>query len=503
MKRIVLSVAACIALTALPARSAELADLKAKYDAAKVQLEAAAEKQKAEKLTAYGTLLASIMTQLKQKGDLDGYLAAEKEKKRFDAEKTTPEKPEGEYAAKAVEVYKASIAKVDADQAARMMALQRAYIAQLEPLIKTLMQADKIDAAKKVKEELDRVKFELAEMEVATTKAEPPKPTEPAEKGEEEKPEVRTAAVTSLLLSAKDAAEKGYKLLGSWPTDNTGGLATDGQRTRGTLYLFVQKGVSGQPITDVILYNAQAGNSPATGTPKGYDSLGYWDVQSSVDSFGTANQWNISLCVKKERGRKPVLDVLLNADAGAQKKGYASKGSFNGLTLWVKYAKGGGGAAPERIEPDADEDESAAAPEKSLHTPGRKLVPKDAQKFNGHHYLVIQEKATWPEARDACERKGGHLAVIKNARVNDFLGKMVGGRRVWIGLTDEKAKGKFTWVDGSEPAFTSWYQGEPDLVGDGGKKRYVDFVLWEGAPAWAARVENIGWNAGYVCEWDY
>ena len=164
---------ACLLIShATPAQTVDWTSAKAKYEAAKVQIETVLEKQKEENLAAYGNLLGSILAQLKQKGDLDAYVAVEKEQKRFDAEKSMPEKPEGEYVVKAVDAYRTAVAKLDAEKTAKMAAVQKAYVAQLDPLIRQLMQADKIEDAKRVKEELERVKFELAEVEAAAPKVE-------------------------------------------------------------------------------------------------------------------------------------------------------------------------------------------------------------------------------------------------------------------------------------------------------------------------------------------
>ncbi|MFH1028829.1 MAG: lectin-like protein, partial [Pseudomonadota bacterium] len=59
----------------------------------------------------------------------------------------------------------------------------------------------------------------------------------------------------------------------------------------------------------------------------------------------------------------------------------------------------------------------------------------------GHRYLLIPKFVQWTEAKELCERFGGHLATITSREENDFLSTFFpfGGSWFWIGLevTDE------------------------------------------------------------------
>jgi serine/threonine protein kinase len=72
---------------------------------------------------------------------------------------------------------------------------------------------------------------------------------------------------------------------------------------------------------------------------------------------------------------------------------------------------------------------------------------KLASVFQGHHYLFIPQSSSWLEAKEICEKVGGHLATIKGANVMAFVKSM---RNLWfdawIGLSLDD--GKLSWVTG-------------------------------------------------------
>lgn len=135
--------------------------------------------------------------------------------------------------------------------------------------------------------------------------------------------------------------------------------------------------------------------------------------------------------------------------------------------------------------------------------PSRRLmIPKEAVKFNGHHYLFVGEKKTWHEAKKACEAMGGHLVTISGEAENKFLASITGGHRVWIGMYRDKSKTiTMVWVDGTPLKFTAWFRGEPNNLG--GVEDYVDYLVWQGNPIWCDRADSFDLIGGYVCEWDY
>lgn len=124
-------------------------------------------------------------------------------------------------------------------------------------------------------------------------------------------------------------------------------------------------------------------------------------------------------------------------------------------------------------------------------------MPQGAQVFSGHHYLMVLNNLPWHQAKEACEKAGGHLAIITSKEENDFVENMAGRQAVWLGLTDEKTAGDWRWVDGSRVTFAHWASGEPN---NPGVEHYVGFYGkaggWNDFPATFAEI------TGYICEWD-
>lgn len=145
------------------------------------------------------------------------------------------------------------------------------------------------------------------------------------------------ARLVSVSVTRQKDPPPGHQLRARWTTDGGGGRTTDGVTASGTLefFLHVRSSRSGPPITDVILYSAGPGQTAAVGQPAGYASIGHWDVRGSTDANGTSNAWNVSLCVARGRGT-PVRDLQLGEDASWGKKGYVSRGQFDGKTLWIR-----------------------------------------------------------------------------------------------------------------------------------------------------------------------
>jgi hypothetical protein len=119
-------------------------------------------------------------------------------------------------------------------------------------------------------------------------------------------------------------------------------------------------------------------------------------------------------------------------------------------------------------------------------------APADAAVFEGHHYKLIEEEASWVQAKARCMELGGHLATVHDAKENDFLQGLCNGQRAWLGASDELEEGKWIWVDGKEMDYANWRAGpEPD------SNRNFLVMTQDG---WADR--NPGRSHWYLCEWD-
>lgn len=82
----------------------------------------------------------------------------------------------------------------------------------------------------------------------------------------------------------------------------------------------------------------------------------------------------------------------------------------------------------------------------------------------GSAYRMIPRRLTWQDARDACARTGGRLALVENESVRDFITSRFSGQ-YWIGATDLEREGTFVWVDGTPAKYKDFADGEPDNLG--------------------------------------
>jgi hypothetical protein len=55
--------------------------------------------------------------------------------------------------------------------------------------------------------------------------------------------------------------------------------------------------------------------------------------------------------------------------------------------------------------------------------------------FEAHCYLLVVSGATWADAENDCNRKGGHLASVHSFDENTFIFSLYSGG-LWIGATD-------------------------------------------------------------------
>lgn len=101
---------------------------------------------------------------------------------------------------------------------------------------------------------------------------------------------------------------------------------------------------------------------------------------------------------------------------------------------------------------------------------------------NGNEYYLLAPN-TWTASEAEAESLGGTLAVIRNAREQEWIFSTFGAygsvpsRMLWIGLRRERQGGPFAWVTGAPVTFTNWSRGEPDNCG--GNESYVH--IWSNA----------------------
>ena len=79
------------------------------------------------------------------------------------------------------------------------------------------------------------------------------------------------------------------------------------------------------------------------------------------------------------------------------------------------------------------------------------------------------------------ESLGGYLSIIENNDENAYLYdymKKQGYDNAYFGLTDSKNEGEWLTVNGEQPKFTNWSDGEPN--NEGGNENYAMFYqFWK------------------------
>ncbi len=127
-------------------------------------------------------------------------------------------------------------------------------------------------------------------------------------------------------------------------------------------------------------------------------------------------------------------------------------------------------------------------------------VPADAKFFNGKWYRVYLEKVPWNRAVEKCRALGGQLVTVPDAPTWAFVRGLCGDASLWLGATDEKAEGVWTWVDGANVGFTAWRSAQPD------NSRAVENYLSTYKGEWNDTPRNGEFMAnqfvvGFICEW--
>jgi hypothetical protein len=133
----------------------------------------------------------------------------------------------------------------------------------------------------------------------------------------------------------------------------------------------------------------------------------------------------------------------------------------------------------------------------------------DGQKkvYKNHTYAVYGNASSWEDAKERCEKMGGHLVTITSKGENTFaynLVKDAGYEGAAIGLynagTYENQKWK--WVTGEKVSYTNWQVGQPS-GSYGGTENYGEFYQTDRSDGWNDGRDIQEYMNAYVCEWDY
>lgn len=444
----------------LAGKTNDLESLKTKYEAARREIRAAALKREENVLQHYGVALDDLMGGLKQEGDLNAYLVVEDERKRFTAEGTVPTSAVPALAG-TIEVYRNELRSAEGERERQNAILLKKYEAALGDLIKQLMRAGKIDEAKAVKEEQDKVGFELAASDADASMTASGRNADSSPMVQEETwiSADATYTVSSIYHAGTFTATPFASLLTGQGASH-GPFAFHTAEGDGDPHIVIDLGTL-KTVTKVCIWNR-------SNAPERAKSLALW--VSSSPSFDRKPVWKAD----------KVQDDWTVSLQRPTKVRYIKLGLLDGGILHLKLVKVFGMESP-----------STAA------TTSKKLIPKEATAFRGHHYLYVTAKLGWHDAKKTCEELGGHLVTIASVAENEFVSDLVDNALVWLGFTDEAQPNTWVWVTGEPASYTSWSANEPNH--DGTQRNYALYRNHNSSD-WYNWSDDC--ELGYVCEWD-
>jgi len=78
------------------------------------------------------------------------------------------------------------------------------------------------------------------------------------------------------------------------------------------------------------------------------------------------------------------------------------------------------------------------------------------------HWYALTTVGSWSEAEARAELWGGHLATVRSAAEDVWLGQTFAGRDLFIGYHDSAQEGTFEWTSGEALGYEGWRPGQPD-----------------------------------------
>lgn len=115
------------------------------------------------------------------------------------------------------------------------------------------------------------------------------------------------------------------------------------------------------------------------------------------------------------------------------------------------------------------------------------------EEFKGQCYFWSQEKLFWGAAEMKCRKLGGHLASVTSQDAHNFLHLHDNTpNSIWVGGTDQRDEGNWTWTDCSPWNYTKWGIREGSQQPDNSSYRDGDgenCLLFHGKNA-----NNTDWN---------
>lgn len=120
--------------------------------------------------------------------------------------------------------------------------------------------------------------------------------------------------------------------------------------------------------------------------------------------------------------------------------------------------------------------------------------------FDGICFYISNDLASsWNSAEDDCRKRGGHLAVPTNSKINDYLYQTIKRHKLiatWIGVYRRTGR-QFYTVGNVEISYKNWNRWEPNNVG--GRENCVEMLNTHAAGTWNDRPCNLN-DRRYVCQ---
>ena len=205
----------------------------------------------------------------------------------------------------------------------------------------------------------------------------------------------------------------------------------------------------------------------------------------------------------RQTGNKPLLDKIKNeTDALESKDTPPSVISTKDYLRKLRKAR----ESLERIYNDSIKAMTKAGMDDEAETIERELADFQiaAKVFRGKHYAVVKSRLLWHDARVACEREGGHLAIVNSESENKYLIALLraaGAGAAFIGATDEKREGNWFWIDGTRVAYSNWDREhfQPNNDGGGGRPEHHAAILLQYDGRWWDLCDA---PEAFICEWN-
>ena len=150
-------------------------------------------------------------------------------------------------------------------------------------------------------------------------------------------------------------------------------------------------------------------------------------------------------------------------------------------------------------------------PSNTLTPDKKQLELFGIEEYNGHYYKVFNDGMTWAQAKQRCERLGGHLVTItsnlEQAIVKELLINQGTKGYYWTSGV-RNSDDSWSWTTGEKFSYSNWGNGEPNNgVGNEDIVTLYRSGIWNDSPAEGiSDIPNLAFykveNSGFVCEWE-